>query len=101
MDKGFFSSKTQEWAIAKVKDLLKDQKPMMVLFIVLAIKAIFLYADDNLAENKVPAELTAKCREFFDALIDGNVDTILVLGMDLVGIIYELIKAKKDAVTSE
>jgi len=97
MDKGFFSNKTQEWVITKVKTLLKDQKPMLVLFIVLAIKAIFLYADDNLAESKVPTELTAKCREFFDALIDGNVDTTLVLGMDLVGIIYGLIKAKKDA----
>lgn len=96
MDKGFFSNKTQEWALAKIKTLLAGQKPLVILGATLAAKLIFLYADDNLAENNLPQDLTDKCQQFFDALIDNDMDTVLLLGVDIVGVIYAMIKAKQE-----
>jgi hypothetical protein len=95
MDKGFFSNKTQEWALSKIKTLLTGQKPLVILGATLAAKLIFLYADDNLAENNLPQDLTDKVQQFFDALIDDDMDTVLLLGVDIVGVIYEMIKAKQ------
>lgn len=94
MDKGFFSNKTQEWVLAKVKELLKSQKPLVILGATLAVKLVFLYADDNLAENNLPQDLTDKCQQFFDALVDNKMDEVLALGVELVAIIYALIQAK-------
>ena len=94
-DKGFFSNATQDVILAKVRELVKDQKPMVILLIVIAVKAIFLYADDVIAENKLPQELTDKCQALFDAiLVTKDLDAALVIAVDLIPIIYELIKPK-------
>ena len=94
MDKGFFSNKTQDWAIAKAKVLLKDQPAILVLLICLAIKGIFLYADDSVAETKLPQELTDKSQAFFDALVDNKIEDALALGIELIVIVAGMLKPK-------
>lgn len=93
MDKGIFSDKSQLVIIEKIKGLLKDQKPFMVLLIVMAIKALFTYVDDGVAESKLPKELTEKLREFFDALlVSKDTEKTMTLGIELIPLIFELFK---------
>jgi hypothetical protein len=93
MDKGIFSDKSQLVIIEKVKVLLKDQKAFMVLLIVLAIKALFTYVDDGVAESKLPQALTDKLQLFFDALlVDKDMDTVMMIGIELIPIIFDLFK---------
>lgn len=93
MDKGLFSNATQDVIFAKVRELLKDQKAVVILAITVLLKAVFLYADDILAENKLPQELTDKSQAFFDAiLVEKDIDKAIVLGLDLVPMLYELFK---------
>jgi len=93
MDKGIFSDKSQLVIIEKVKALLKDQKAFTVLLIVMAIKALFTYVDDGIAESKLPPELTDKCQAFFDAvLVDKDVEKAMTLGIELIPMIFALFK---------
>ncbi len=95
MDKGLFSNASQEVLIAKLGELLKDQKPALVLIVKLLAKGIFLYADDVIAEQKLPQELTDKSQAFFDAiLVTKDLDQALVLGLDLATILYDFFKPK-------
>jgi len=96
MDKGMFSEAAQTELIQKARELVKDQKPVVVLAVTLTIKAVFLYADDILAEKKLPVELTTKCRSFFDAIfVEKDVDKAMMLGLDLIPMLYELFKKPK------
>lgn len=94
MDKGIFSDKAQTAIIEKVKVLLKDQKAAaVVLLIVLALKMLFLYVDDTIAETKLPQELTDKLQAFFDAiLVTKDPETAMALGVDLIPLIWALFK---------
>jgi hypothetical protein len=95
MEKGFFSKAAQDELIKKVKELLKNQKVALVLLIIMAIKAIFLYVDDQVVESKLPQELTDKCQAFFDAiLVTKDAEKAMELGIDLVGIVWPLIFKK-------
>lgn len=97
MDKGFVSTAVQDILIQKVKEALTKagQKPIVILAAVLGLKAVFMYADDVLAENKLPKELTEKVRGLLDAvLIDKDWDKALVIAIDLVPYLYEMFKPK-------
>jgi len=95
MEKGFFSKAAQDELIKKIKELLKNQKVALVLLIVMAVKAIFLYVDDQVVENKLPQELTDKSQAFFDAiLVAKDAEKAMELGIDLVGIVWPLIFKK-------
>ena len=95
MEKGLFSKATQEEIIKRVKELLKNQKPVLVLLIVMVIKAIFLYVDDQVAENNLPQELTDKSQALFDAiLVTPDAEKAIELGIELIGIIWPLIFKK-------
>ena len=93
MDKGIFSDKSQLVIITKIKELLKDQKPFMVLLIVMAVKALFTYVDDGIAESKLPQEFTDKCQQFFDALlVENDIEKTMTLGIELIPLIFALFK---------
>lgn len=93
MDKGFFSNASQDVLLAELGKLMKDQKPALVLMMKLLAKGIFLYADDVVAEQKLPQEMTDKSQQFFDAiLVTKDLDQALVLGLDLATILYNYFK---------
>lgn len=98
-DKGFISNESQDALIALAKAALtkSEQKPIVVLSVVLVMKAAFLYADDVIAENKLPKEITSKVRELIDAvLIKKDMDTALIIAVDLVPYVYELLAKKPE-----
>jgi hypothetical protein len=102
MDKGIFSDKAQTAIIEKVKVLLKDQKAAVVLLLVLALKILFLYVDDTIAETKLPQELTDKLQAFFDAiLVTKDPDLAMALGVELIPLIWALFKKDPAVVVTE
>ena len=96
-DKGFVSNAVQDILIQKLKEALTKagQKPIVILGATLFMKAIFLYGDDVVAENKLPKEITEKVRAMLDAIfVAKDWDTALIIAVDLAPYIYELFKPK-------
>lgn len=95
-DKGFFSNKTQDWALALIKVKMQEAgvKPVPTMLVQLALKATFLYVDDAVVENKVPQEITDRTQKLFDFLIDGKYDEALAEAIDLIPYVMEWLKPK-------
>jgi hypothetical protein len=99
MEKGLASKASQAAFLAKVQEWVTGQKPWIRIVIVLAVKAVFIVADDKYAD-KLPEPLKETSRQFFDAiLVDEDIDKAMMLGIELIPEVLELFKKKPDAIT--